>query len=52
MNVDGLKLGAVEVQPIGQGTGLLGLPGDYTPPSRFLKATALAFSAVPVATAA
>ncbi len=52
INVDGLKLGAVEVQPLGQGTGLVGLPGDYTPPSRFLKATALAFSALPVATAA
>ncbi len=52
INVDSLKLGAVEVQPLGQGTGLLGLPGDYTPPSRFLKTTALAYSAVPVATGA
>jgi choloylglycine hydrolase len=51
INVDALKLGTVQIQPIGQGTGLLGLPGDYTPPSRFLKAVALAYSSVPVATA-
>lgn len=51
LNVDGMRLGTVEVQPIGQGTGLLGLPGDYTPPARFIRATALAWSAVPAATA-
>ncbi len=52
INVDALKLGSVEVKPLGQGTGLLGLPGDYTPPSRFVKTTALAFASTPVATAA
>ena len=51
VNVDGLKLGSMTLPPIGQGTGLIGLPGDYTPPSRFLRATALAFSAAPVPTA-
>jgi choloylglycine hydrolase len=30
---------------------LLGIPGDYTPPSRFLRATALAFASQPVPTA-
>lgn len=50
INVDSLKLGSTTVLPLGQGSGLLGLPGDYTPPSRFLRATALAFSAAPVAT--
>jgi len=34
--------GALAVQPpvqgFGQGTGLLGIPGDYTPPSRFVRA--------------
>lgn len=44
INVDGLKLGATTLPPLGQGSGLIGLPGDYTPPSRFLRATALAFS--------
>ena len=51
INVDALKLGSTKVLPLGQGTGLLGLPGDYTPPSRFVKATALAYAALPVATA-
>ena len=51
LNVDPLRLGTVEVMPLGQGSGLLGLPGDYTPPSRFVRATALAFSSVPAATA-
>ena len=26
------------IKPIGQGSGLLGIPGDYTPPSRFVRA--------------
>lgn len=29
------------LHPMGQGGGLMGLPGDYTPPSRFVRATAL-----------
>lgn len=51
LNVDGLQLGSVTIKPLGQGSGLLGLPGDYTPPSRFLRATALAYSALPGETA-
>jgi len=30
----------VDLAPIGYGTGLLGLPGDFTPPSRFIRALA------------
>ncbi len=52
LNVDSLKLGSYTLEPIGQGTGLLGIPGDYTPPHRFVRATALAYAAVPPATAA
>jgi choloylglycine hydrolase len=52
LNVEPLRLGETVIQPLGQGTGLLGLPGDYTPPSRFVKAVALAWSAVQVATPA
>jgi choloylglycine hydrolase len=37
-----LDLMGLEVTPIGNGTGLLGLPGDVTPPSRFVRATVLA----------
>ncbi|CAK2016933.1 linear amide C-N hydrolase [Vibrio crassostreae] len=36
MNING-----VEIKPIGGGTGLTGVPGDYTPPSRFIRAVAL-----------
>ena len=37
-NADDLKLGRFTVKGFGQGSGLLGLPGDYTPPSRFVRA--------------
>lgn len=29
--------GSVELTPFGQGAGTIGLPGDYTPPSRFVR---------------
>lgn len=32
------RLGAVELAPFGAGSGLLGIPGDVTPPSRFVRA--------------
>ena len=34
----------------GTGSGMLGLPGDYTPPSRFVRTVALAQSALPAKT--
>jgi choloylglycine hydrolase len=42
--IDGkpIELGDVKVSPTGQGSGLLGLPGDWTPPSRFVKGAFLA----------
>jgi choloylglycine hydrolase len=37
----------VQITPTGQGSGFLGLPGDYTPPSRFVRAVAYSqYSAV------
>ena len=36
-----VNLMGVEVDPTGNGSGLLGLPGDVTPPSRFVRATML-----------
>lgn len=30
----------LDFRPIGAGSGLLGIPGDYTPPSRFVRAVA------------
>ena len=29
----------VEVKKLGEGTGMLGIPGDFTPPSRFIRAS-------------
>jgi len=36
--VDEHAFGNISVAPLGHGTGLLGLPGDATPPSRFVRA--------------
>lgn len=33
-----LKIGGQSFTPLGQGSGMLGIPGDPTPPSRFLRA--------------
>lgn len=39
------------VTPIGQGSGMLGLPGDFTPPSRFVRMALFGNSVESVATA-
>ena len=39
------------VQPIGHGNGFLGLPGDFTPPSRFVRAAFFKSTAPTLATA-
>lgn len=46
-NVPVLDLKGYTVRQIGQGSGMLGLPGDYTPPSRFLRMVALTQAARP-----
>jgi choloylglycine hydrolase len=38
INVPRVQLRNLKVHTFGQGSGFLGLPGDYTPPSRFVKA--------------
>lgn len=45
-----IKVGDLEVKPLGVGTGMLGLPGDYSPPSRFVRAVALRNTVRPLAT--
>jgi choloylglycine hydrolase len=40
------NVGAVEFKPFGEGAGALGLPGDFTPPSRFVRAAFFVQSAV------
>src|SRR5439155_430778 len=37
-------LGSIKLLPFGQGSGMLGLPGDFTPPSRFVRAVAFSQS--------
>ncbi len=46
-----VKLFGITIKPLGQGAGMLGLPGDFTPPSRFVRATAFAASSIPAETA-
>ncbi len=36
-----VTINGTNLEPLGQGGGLLGLPADYTPPSRFVRATYL-----------
>jgi len=40
-----LKLAGMDLKPLGVGSGMLGLPGDITPPSRFIRAVAFSQSA-------
>ena len=46
-NVPPVKVGSITLEPFGQGSGMLGLPGDFTPPSRFVRAVAFSTSAFP-----
>lgn len=36
----GVSVGGVKLTPLGAGSGFVGLPGDFTPPSRFVRAVA------------
>jgi choloylglycine hydrolase len=48
VNVPIRDLKGFTVHQFGQGSGMLGLPGDFTPPSRFLRMVALTQAAQPV----
>ncbi|MGD9108838.1 MAG: choloylglycine hydrolase family protein [Gammaproteobacteria bacterium] len=50
-NVPKLNLTGLKLTQTGQGSGMLGLPGDFTPPSRFVRTAALTQSAFPVTNA-
>lgn len=44
LNLSAINVGKIDIdgsvlEPIGQGSGLMGIPGDWTPPSRFVRAT-------------
>jgi choloylglycine hydrolase len=51
-NVPPINLDGVKLAQFGQGSGMRGLPGDFTPPSRFVRAVAFSQSAVRSDTAA
>ena len=47
-NIEKIDLAGKEIKGLGQGSGMLGLPGDFTPPSRFVRAVAFSKTAQPV----
>lgn len=47
LNVKPLDVNGLVLAPFGQGSGMVGLPGDFTPPSRFVRASIYAITAIP-----
>lgn len=50
-NVEPISVFGKTLKPFGQGSGMLGLPGDFTPPSRFVRAAVFTVTAMPSETA-
>ncbi len=46
----GKKIEELDFRPLGGGSGMIGLPGDFTPPSRFVRAVAFSKTARPTPT--
>jgi choloylglycine hydrolase len=46
----GKSIGDLNFKPLGGGSGMIGLPGDFTPPSRFVRAVAFSKTARPTPT--
>jgi choloylglycine hydrolase len=44
------KVDDLDFAPLGEGSGMIGLPGDFTPPSRFVRAVAWTQTARPTET--
>jgi choloylglycine hydrolase len=51
LNVPPIKIAGNTVRQIGQGGGMLGLPGDFSPPARLVRAAVFSATAVPAANA-
>lgn len=47
VNVKPLDVNGLVLSPFGQGSGMVGLPGDFTPPSRFVRAAIYSVTAIP-----
>lgn len=43
----GVRIRELDFTPLGAGSGMIGLPGDFTPPSRFVRAVAFSKTARP-----
>lgn len=50
VDVSSLKLAQFSIMPTGSGSGMLGIPGDFTPPARFVRAVAFSHYTQPPAT--
>ncbi|MGD9924569.1 MAG: linear amide C-N hydrolase [Pseudorhodoplanes sp.] len=46
-DVPPVKIDGQTFKALGQGTGMLGLPGDFSPPSRFVRAAVFSATAIP-----
>ena len=46
-NVPPVTVDGATFRQLGQGSGMLGLPGDFTPPSRFVRAAVFSATAIP-----
>ncbi len=51
VGVPGVRIGSADVTALGQGGGMLGVPGDFTPPSRFVRTAFLVRHVTPPADA-
>ena len=51
VNAPVMDLSGLNIQNFGQGSGMLGIPGDYTPPSRFVRAALFSHWVTPGKTA-
>ncbi len=51
LNAPPLKIDGESFAQLGQGSGMFGLPGDFTPPSRFVRAAFFSKTAIPARTA-
>lgn len=49
-NVAPRQFDGMTLAPFGQGSGMVGLPGDFTPPSRFVRAAIFSQASFPAAT--
>ena len=47
LDVPPVRIESTELQAIGIGSGMLGLPGDFTPPARFVRAAVFSAVAIP-----